>query len=854
MWRITLRNLWEHRLRTVLTCLAVAIGVALITGARVLVGSGSSALDSVWSRAYGGVAVAVQGLPDSSGLPGASGSAAIPQQLVGDVSRVPGVAAAQGQVEGQADLVSDTGNARITLPVTLMSFGSVPALQPAKVVQGHLPRSADQIVVDRATFSAQDWRLGQRVEMAAERSLVSFRVVGVVTFGGTSGPTIPFAGLDLPAAQDVLGLQGRLSSVLASARPGTSSSSSLVALVRSQVGPSFLTLSGAELASQAVSAENHGQTTLGSVLPLVGGVALFVGVLVVFNAVSIVVAQRRRELALLRCVGASVRQVRRTVLFESCAVGLLGSATGVVAGIAAAGALHSLGVQAKAATGPLLLDAGDVVLGLLLGTLVTVLASLVPAVRAGRTSPLSALHQDAVADIECVSHPRNVAGAVCAAAGVVFALSVLVGPLRSSAALLLLAIALLAVGLSLAGPSLLMSAGSAFGRPFARMRGPSARIGSRNAVRNARRTASTASALAVGVALVSFLAVTASSARASADRTLETTLNADFVVTQQGSGPLANGPANSVPLSPRVLSRLSSQPKLLASPMYFVVFLLRGQSNWGGAIDPATYPEVVDLSPLQGDFAAISKGGVAVSSGQAAAKHVSLGEPITVGFSAGSKGLVSLTVPVRAIYGHGDYYSGYVFSTATLRKVLPSLSLSAVFVNPRPGVTPETALAVIGRALRGFPDVVVQSASQASAQQNQTIQGLIDALVLLLVLAVAIAFLGIVNTLVLSVFERTKELALLRALGLSPRQLRAVVGTEATIVGVIGSLAGVAFGILLGWALQHVLVSQGFTVLVMPWAILLAIAALGALTGTLAGLFPARRAGRVKMLVALAEE
>lgn len=854
MWRLTLRGLYHHRLRTALTCLAVAVGVALMTGTAVLVGSGNSALGSSWVRAFRGVSAAVQGFPVSSGLHGVEGLSRLPQGLVAEVAQVPGAGKVEGQVQGPIELVDHSaGGAQLSTSVTAMSMGSVPELRPADVVQGHVPLANDEMVVDKTTFDQQGWRLGRRVLVAGARSASPFDIVGVVTFGtGGAAVTTPFAGFDLPSAQALLGLRGQVNWVLATGNPALPPGK-LAGLIQRRVGNSYLVVTGHTLVAEATDSNRASAPSFSLVLQIAVGAALFAGSLVVFNALSIVVAQRRRDMALLRCLGASAAQVRQIVVRESFLIGILGSVGGVAFGIAGAAGLHVSGFQAgSASAGPLQVEPWIPLLGILLGTAVTVVAALIPAARAGSTPPLAALRQDAVDRALSIPRSRNSLAAIFLAGGAAVAVLGLSGVVGGS--IPLIGVIFLVSGVALAGPALVAPVALGIGWPLARLGGLPGLLGRRNAMRNARRTAATAAALVVGLALVSFLAVTSSSAKASADQQLDRTLGAKFIVTHQGAGPLANGPDQSVPLSPRIWTRLASQHKLLASPLDFVEFLYGGHGHWGGGVVPSTYPRVVNLAPVQGDFSAISQHGVAVSTGRAQAEHLRLGQRITIQFEAGHGFLVPVTFPISAIYGTGDYYSGYVFSLNQLKTILPDLSISAIFVNPRPGVSVGVAYRTLVQALHGYPNVVIQSASQAASQQNGTIQNQIDILTLLLVLAIAVAFLGIVNALVLSVFERTRELALLRALGMSARHLGGSIRSEAVIIGTLGSITGVILGVLLGWALQQSLVSQGLTSLVLPWGPLAAVVVLSALTGVLAAVVPARRAAKVDMLRALSDE
>jgi putative ABC transport system permease protein len=346
------------------------------------------------------------------------------------------------------------------------------------------------------------------------------------------------------------------------------------------------------------------------------------------------------------------------------------------------------------------------------------------------------------------------------------------------------------------------------------------------------------------------------SARASTNSAIDRSLTADFEVLASGSAPLNLGPSQSQPLSPTVLDRLRAQPALSVTPYSFVNFTLRGQYNYGAAVDTATISKMISFGRVQGSIAALAHGGFAASSVQAKNQHLHIGEVVPVAFLTQLQSSTPTAVPTRvvAIYPRGDNEAGYLFSTSVASRIDPSLSLSAVLVAARPGVSHGQATAAVARAVAGFSDVSVQDEEQVRAAEDQSIAGQLNLISVLLVLAIVVALLGIVNTLALSVVERTRELALLRAVGMSRAQIRSMVRLEAALIGMIGALLGVVLGLFLGWVFQRALSNQGVSELVVPWARLVVYVFVGAATGLIAGTIPARRAARVNMLDAIAAE
>jgi len=411
------------------------------------------------------------------------------------------------------------------------------------------------------------------------------------------------------------------------------------------------------------------------------------------------------------------------------------------------------------------------------------------------------------------------------------------------------------VGLARLSPLIVPPLVSVLGWPLIRLAGWPGRLGRQNVTRNVRRTTVTAAALVIGVALVSLLAIVENSAQASSNGQLDQSLSADFEVLHTGAAPLSTGPSGSQPLSPLVLARLRAQPELVVSPYAFVGFLLNGRGNYGAAVDPSTIARMITFGAVKGSMAGVAFGGLAVSRQQAAVAHLHVGEEVKVALINQVQTGTSTSLRVVAIYPQGDLaLSGYLFSTATAMRIDPSLALSAVLVKAGPGVSQSTASGVVTRSLTGFSDVSVQDLAQVRASEDRSISSQIDLISVLLILAIVVALLGIVNTLALSVVERTRELAMLRAVGMTRAQMRAMVRSEAALIGVTGALIGVALGLFLGWVFQRALSNQGITELVVPWARLVLYVVAGAATGLVAGTIPARRAAQVDMLAALSSE
>jgi putative ABC transport system permease protein len=864
MWRVVLRSHQQHPLRLVLVCVAISLGVAFLAGTFILTDTEQAGISSTANSAYEHVSAAVLGPRSSSGQEGLTGFAPVPSRVLGEVRSANGVAQATGEVLGYAQLLGRNGElvGGQSESTEGVSVSSVAALRPFVVDRGHLPTAANQIVVDAHTFAGQGLRLGQSVRVVTNSPTARFTVVGVIASRDSSdvlGYTL--IGFSVAEAQHLMGTPGGYSAILATARPGVSDAVLAAALIRA-VAPGYLVPTGAEFRSFVSDASSQGAPKFSVVLNVVLGIALFVGALVIFNIINLLVSQRRKELAMLRCLGASRAQIYRSVLGEAAALGVVASGVGLLIGIGAAALLRgeSGGAAAQTSSAPLVIGSWTVIISLVVGTAVTCVASLLPAMAASRITPISALRRDAMDDATASAGGWKSSGLSMAGSGLAL---VLIGLFinqgdRVELGLVGVGMAVCLIGLARLSPLLIPPLIAVMGWPLHHLSGVSGVLGRQNATRNARRTAVTAAALIIGVTLVSVLAIIDTSQSASTNQVVGKALTADFEVVHNGALPFTYGPRDSLPVSPAILHRLqssSASSKVAVSPFAFVTFSLHGRGNFGAAIDPSTIADMNSFGSVQGDLAALAHGGMAVSTQQAAVSDVHVGEEVPIVFDNQRDTGQSTTMRVVAIYPQGDLaLSGYLFSTATADRIDPSLLLNAVLVKARPGVPVSAARQAVERAVAGYSDVVVQDEAQVQSTLDRSDSTEYNLISVLLVLAIAVALLGIVNTLALSVVERTRELAMLRAVGMARSQMRSMIRAEAALIGMVGSLAGVVLGVFLGWVFQRALVSQGITELVVPWGRLVLYAVAGAVTGYIAGTIPARRAAKVDMLAAIAAE
>ena len=843
MIRMVLHGARAHARRLGLVSAAIVVGVTFMAGTLILTQT---------VRATTTAQTAADQPPGLDAVVFGPGS--LPQEKVSEIAAVPGVAGAAGVVSGYAQLL--VGGRLVGSPQSAaVSVPSVPRLRAGHLVLGHLPVTNGQMVVDAGTFDAEHFRIGQRVPVVSSQPVRLFTIVGVL--GGLNNPSSPnatLAGVSVTSARQLSGLEGQVSEVFVSASPGVGADA-LAARLQGVLGSSYRVLTRSDFSTLVAAQASRNLLSFSTTLTVLVAIALIVGAFIIFNAFSLVVAQRRRELALLRCLGASRAQLALVVTGEAAAVGLVASVLGLALGLVSAVVLRDL-VQASGTvlpTGPLQLHWPSALICLAAGTGVAVVASIVPAEQAGRVPALVALRQDPVAEGKLAHPARRRLATVVAISGAGLVIGALIGGLPAG---VVAGVVLLVAGIAGLGQAASAFSAGALGWPIAKMWGFTGALGRQNAVRHPGRTAASAAAVVVGVALIVALAVIASSARASSNDELSRTVLANYVLTAAGAGPSGGGPAVVPPMAPGVVARLRAEPGVgVVSPSSYLTFSVDSRgSDWGATIDLSTYSRVVGLGPLQGSLAGLRRGGVAVEKSLAdtrlAPRQVL---PFTF-FPQDGSAEVTSSFRISALFDSEGYYGGFLFSAATLASTYSKLQPSLVFVSGDRGTTPSATRLAVARALTGYPEVSVSDPAEVQATQDQVINRQINLAAVLSLLALIIGYLGIVTNLTLSITERVRELGLLRALGMSSRQIGAAVRFESAIIAALGALVGTALGLFVGWTLQRALTSDGITVLAVPWGTLAAYVVLAVVVGLAAGVLPARRAGQVPVLEAIAEE
>jgi putative ABC transport system permease protein len=851
MWHITVKGVIAHRLRYGLTALAVLLGVAFITGTLVLTDTINATFNGLYDQIYKGTAAVVRARqPFNPGTNFTSQRQPIDASLAATVRKVPGVRAVGLEIEGYAQLVGRNGKpigVAANGPPTLgMAWINVPALNALRLLPGgHPPLTSSQVVIDKHSADVGHFGVGDKVVVLSKLPPATYTIVGIATWGSADSPLGATITAFTPAtAARVVGQPGKADAIDVAAAPGVSQSQ-LVSRIRSVIhSPNIEVVSG-----QAVTTE--GQNTVHQAMSIINGfllvfafIALFVGSFVIFNTFSIVVAQRMRELALLRAVGASRAQVMGSVLGESLVIGALAAAAGVAAGVGLAvmlkAGLAALGFDLPA-TG-LVLSLRTVAVGLVAGTLITPIAAIVPARRASRIRPVAAL-QDVAAEPRQMSALRIARGAILTAGGAaVLGWGLFAG---SGSRILWVGVGLAAVfmGVSVLGPLVARPVSRVLGAPLAvRTTG---RLAQQNAMRNPSRTAATAAALMVGVTLVSVMTIIAASMKTSANSMINSALRADFIVS---SGGIAGGSSG---FSPRIEQSLNALPQVaVTTGIRSGMMQVYGKTTPVVAADPVKASELFNMGVTRGRMTGLTPSGIAVSTQVANTRHLSLGSPVAVMFPATGRKVFT----VQVIYRVRELAGDYVLPLAAAKANFPQTLDTDVFVKLAPGASVSAGRHAIQTVLAAYPNATLMDQAQYKARYAQQVNQMLNLVYGLLALAVIIALIGIANTLVLSVYERTRELGLLRAVGTTRGQLRSIVRLESLVISLVGAIEGLALGMLFGWAIVAAMHSQGVTHLVFPVAELVALAVLAGLAGIVAAISPSRRAARLDILKAVTTE
>ncbi|MFC8826421.1 ABC transporter permease [Streptomyces sp. NPDC057137] len=848
--RISVSSLRAHKRRFAGTFTAVLLGVAFLTGTLVMGDTLRGSFDTMFGDAAGGTDAVVRSA-DAVTVPGDALGTREPVDtaLIEHIEKVPGVAAVAPRIEGAGQLVGSDGEpvGGQGPPTVAGNWIDDAQLNPYRLAEGRLPRKSGEVVLNRGAAETGKLEIGDTTVLRTPDP-VRVTVVGLATFGGEDGMAqVTYTGMTRADAERYLTPKpGEAASIQVRAGPGTGQRE-LVDSLRTVLPSGVEAITGQQSADENQEMISGQFLSLFTTLLLVfSGIVLLVATFSIHNTFAIVVAQRTRENALLRALGASRRQVVGATLAEATVVALVASAAGLFGGIGIAAGMQALFpvIGFPFPEGALVISALSMLLPLAVGVVVCLGSALLPAVRAGRTAPLAALGETAVDD-SAASRNRAVVGTVLGLAGIG---TILVGVFAAPSLVLAGTGAVLALAAFVVlGPVASSYAVRLLGGPLDRLRGVSGALAKRNALRSPRRTAATATALMIGVAVVSLFTVFGASLKATMDQTVSRSFAGDLAVSVPAFGGGGSG------LSPKLAPALAELPEVGSA-----VGLGRGVAKVDGdgrqltVTDPAALAEGFDLGSVDGSFDGFGTKGIAVSRSQADDRKLRTGGTTQLTFTDGRKE----TFTVEAVFERSELAGDYIITRAAWAPHRTQDADSLVSVTFKDGVPAAEATAAVERTAATFGDPDVQTRDEYARTSAGAIDMMLTLIYALLALAVVIALLGIANTLTLAVHERTRELGLLRAVGQTRAQLRAMVRWESVLVAAFGTAGGLALGGLLGWVVVKASEGAGDTAFAfaVPPAQLVLVGVVGLTAGVIAGWRPARRAARLDVLRAIATE
>jgi putative ABC transport system permease protein len=858
--RVTLRSLWEHKRRLVSTVLAIVLGVAFMSGTLVFADTIDALFDDLFGETRVGVDVQVQGVElFDGGLGGQDARELLDIGLVEQVAAVEGVAVAEPFVQtvgfgSQNRVLGADGEplgAAAGPPTLLEGWVDDERLNPYEMASGDPPTSDDHIALNVAAVEDAGFELGDPVRVVTQLGERTYTLVGTFTFGeAESAAGAVSAGFTLAEIQRLAGLEGRTQVILAAGEDGVDEAA-LASRVASILPARAEAITGTEASEQNASEIQEGFAFFRQILTIFAAIALLVGTFIIANTFAILVAQRTRELALLRAIGASRRQVLGSVLLEALVIGLVAAVLGLLGGIALATAVTAA-LEASGAdlpTSGLIVSTTTIVTALVLGLGITVLASVVPAVQATRVPPLAAL-RDVSIDRAGASRPRTIAGVVLLALGA-WALS---GAWRSEepelATVGLGALALI-VGAIVIGPVLAEPTVRILGSSLPRLRGITGVLAMENAARSPKRTSATASALLIGVALVGFITVFAASARESVVAEVERGFTGDLIIQGEAGG---FGPGGGFP--PSVADTIASIDGVgTVSRIGFTQAQVtypdgRTATQFVQSVEPATLSEVFDARMAQGEVTDLSPGGAVVDQGVASDNDLAVGDVVRFTGTGGQ----TVELEIQALSDDLTVLGFWSIDSAAYERLVSERQLAQVIATLDGNADLDDVRSEVEAALAEVPAIDVLDRDGFIGSLTDQITSFLTLVNALLALSVVIAVIGIANTLSLSIHERTRELGLLRAVGMTRSQLRSAIRWEAVLISVLGTLVGLGLGLVVSWALVTSLASFGLTRFSVPVDQLAVVVLVAAVLGVLASIRPARRAARLDVLDAIAVE
>lgn len=851
MYRLTFTSILAHKRRLFTTALAVMLGVAFLAGTLILTDTIGRTFDNLMSDVYKGTDAVVRA---PSAFNGVNNSGAqrprVAASLVDTVARINGVAQAEGQIFGYARIIAKDGtplgNPANGAPTLGGNWSDFKQLNAFKLASGRAPQRAGEVVIDRKSSRDGNLAVGDTTTVLVQGGPQRVKIVGVAKFGSADSPGgASFVLFTLPEAQRLIAEPGKYDSISLVAASGVSQTE-LVRRVSSALPAGIEVVTGKQVTKESQDDIKKALSFFNTFMLVFALIAVLVGAFMIFNTFSITVAQRTRENALLRALGASRRQVLASVMIEAVVIGLVASVMGLAVGALVARSLQSLlrSLGFDIPTTGMVFASRTVVISLVVGVAVTAFSSLSPARKAAKAPPIAAMQQVATGSTGYGSKQRIIVGTTVLGSGIAVLFYGLFGHTSRTVQLVGLGMVLAFFGVSALGRTVSLPLSQVLGWPLPRMRGAPGDLARENAMRNPKRTASSASALMIGVGVVAFITILATSTKVSMNAIIDRAFTGDVVV-DSGGGQMGG-------VDPSLAQRVAALPEVSAASAIRV-----GMASVDDKVvpiaagDPLTAFQTVDVKPQQGSTAALSAvDAVGVYKDVAKSKHLTVGSTLPMLFK--DSGLKQMRVAL--IYGEnrpaGDYLLGMPAYEANFANRLDQ----TVFIKKSSGTSAGAVLSAVREIARDYPGAKVLDQAGLKQEQAKPVNQLLALIYALLTLAIIIALMGIGNTLALSIFERTHELGLLRAVGMTRSQLRTAVRWESVIIALQGTVLGLVIGVFFGWALVLALKKQHIDQFSVPFMQLAIVVILAAIAGIVAAILPARRAARLNVLDAITHE
>jgi putative ABC transport system permease protein len=855
VFRTTIRSIWTHKRRLVSTCVAVILGVAFMTGTFVLSATVNRVFDDLFGDLGANVDAIVRGDVLFESTFAGTQRAVLPEEVVTAVEEVDGVAAAEGSIsvftltllDGEGDPVGGGFGP----PTIVGTWTADEQMASYQVASGRAPEADDEVIIDRATVDKADLSVGDEVTLATPEGNATYELVGTSRFGeADSAGGATFIGTTLAESQRLAGEPAKVDTISIRAAEGVTPEQLVERLQAADLDPQVDVVTGEQAADEQASEIKSGFGFFTTMLLVFAAIALFVGWFIISNTFNILVAQRTKELALLRAIGASKRQVLGSVFLEAAIIGVVSAVLGFVGGVLLAqGALALLDAIGLALPQASLVITPQIALGAIAaGLLITAIAAVGPAIRATRVPPMAALREVAL-DRTGSSRIRAIGGTLLFILGLLLIAPAFGDPTSDSVPGVGFGLFLIVVAVLVIGPVLAKPVSRLVGAPLPLIKGVTGRIARENAMRSPRRTASTAAALTIGVSLVAFITIFANSVQRSIESAIDVGFKGDYIILPVNQASFAGA-------SPQLAEDIAAIDGVEeVTPVAFTlaqIALPDGSQPVAplGGVDP-TFTDLFDVKMSEGSLDGLTDDEIIVDRLVAKQEQLKLGDEVTVTAQGGR----SADFTVSALSDDAAILGQWTISRDALTAITPQPTDFQIGVMVADDVPVESVRAPIKDLLKAeYPTMQVQDRDEFTQGIVDQISILLNVIYGLLAVSIIIALIGIANTLSLSIHERTRELGLLRATGMMRSQLRSSVRWEAVIVALMGTVIGTALGLLLSYTMVRVLVSQGITTFAIPVGGMVFVVVFGAALGVIASIWPAYKTSKLNVLDAIASE